>query len=222
MLGSEQSDVVVGVIDVGAPKNIGWAILAGDRKILGADLDAFFETFSDLADGKLAALGFEAPLFIPTARPAAKLTAQRRGENGRPWSAGAGATVTTIGLAVVTHVLAELRPRLPGTCASLDWHSWSDGFDLLIFEAFVSGDNHAGPGDHALDALSAATAFRNNLGNLDQANAVSEAQVLSLAGACMARTGWAENDLGVLAQSCLVIRPGTAPTMNQYPKGTPT
>jgi hypothetical protein len=220
-LGSEQSDIVVGVIDVGAPKNIGWAILAGDVEVLGTDLDAFVEAFSGLANGKLAALGFEAPLFIPIARPAAKLTAQRRGDNGRPWSAGAGATVTTIGLAVVAHVLAELRTRLPGTCAALDWHSWPDGVDLLLFEAFVSGDNHAGPGDHALDALSAATAFRANLGDLDAANAVSETAVLSLIGACMARTGWVETGFDVLAQPCLVIRPGVAPTWNQPLKGTP-
>ncbi len=207
MLGSEQSDVVVGVIDVGAPKNIGWAVLADGAEELGTDLGAFVETFSGLARGKPAALGFEAPLFIPIARPAAKLTAQRNGDNGRPWSAGAGATVTTIGLAVMAYVLAELRTRLPNERATLDWHAWPDGIDLLVFEAFVSGDNHAGPGDHALDALNAATAFRANLGDLDAANAVSEARVLSLAGACMARTGWVETGYDMLAQPCLVIRP---------------
>lgn len=138
---------------------------------------------------------------------AAKLTTQRNGDNGRPWFAGAGATVTTISLAVVTYVLADLRTWLPATRATLDWNAWPHRDDLLIFEAFVSGTNHAGPGEHDLDALNAARAFRANLGDLDVANAVSEAHVLSLAGACMARTGWVEKGFGVLAQPCLVIRP---------------
>lgn len=192
---------------MGAPKNIGWAILSPLGEETGRNLDEFIPRFVALADSRPSALGFEAPLFVPYNRPTVKLTAQRSGENGRPWSAGAGATVTTIGLAVVSHVLTELRPLLQDTLASLDWTSWPHGNDLLIFEAFVSGSNHAAPGEHELDALNAAKAFQDALPDLDAANAVSEAHVLSLAGACMARTGWAGTDADILSQSCLVIRP---------------
>lgn len=206
-MNTSQSEPVIGVIDVGAPKNIGWAILSPLGEKTGRNLDEFVSRFADLAQGNPSAIGFEAPLFVPYNRPTAKLTAQRSGENGRPWSAGAGATVTTIGLAVVSHVLTELRPLLQDTRATMDWTSWPHDDDLLIFEAFVSGSNHAAPGEHELDALNAAKAFRDALPDLDAANAVSEAHVLSLAGACMARTGWAETDADILSQSCLVIRP---------------
>lgn len=207
MVECELSDVVVGAVDVGGPKNIGWAILSDGSEKTGTDLDAFVGEFAKLALGSPVALGFEAPLFIPIGRLTADLTKQRYGENGRPWSAGAGAAVTTLGLAVVTQVLSQLRTRLPNTRASLEWQRWPYSDDLLIFEAFVSGANHAGPDKHHLDALSAARAFRANLEDLDAANAVTETNVLSLAGACMVRTGWGSPNADLLSQSCLVIRP---------------
>ena len=56
---------MVGAIDVGAPRNIGWAILSDGSEATGQDLDAFIDTFARLANDRPAALGFEAPLFIP-------------------------------------------------------------------------------------------------------------------------------------------------------------
>lgn len=203
----DPNDIVVGVIDVGAPKNIGWAILAEGNVETGSDLDEFIIRFAKCSVGKPSALGFEAPLFIPHGRPLGKLTAQRNGDAGRPWSAGAGATVTTIGLAIVSHVLAGLRERGPQRRATLDWYSWPNGDDLLLFEAFVSGDNHAGPGEHWKDALNAAEGFVAALPNLDAANAVIEPEVFSLIGACLMRTGWAGSKTELLSQACLVIRP---------------
>lgn len=200
-------NVVVGAIDVGAPKNIGWAILSGDDVEHGTDLDKFIVRFAKLSAGKPSALGFEAPLFIPHGRPLQKLTSQRNGDNGKPWSAGAGATVTTIGLAIVSHVLAGLREQGCKQRATLGWQAWPNNDDLLLFEAFVSGANHAGPGEHWKDALNAAQGFMTALPDLNAANAVSEANVFSLIGACMMRTGWAETDSMLLNQPCLVIRP---------------
>lgn len=146
-------------------------------------------------------------MFIPHGRPLEKLTAQRNGDNGKPWSAGAGATVTTIGLAIISHVLTGLREYEPKRRAVLDWNSWPNNDGLLLFEAFISGSNHAGPGEHWKDALNAAEGFALALVDLDAANAVSEANVFSLIGACMMRTGWTETDDGLLSQPCLVIRP---------------
>lgn len=207
-MGSEFQDVVIGVVDVGSPKNIGWAILSSDGDEVGHDLDVFIKRFGELAEKAPAALGFEAPMFVPFGRPLERLTAQRNGEGRRPWSAGAGATVTTIGLVVVCHVLAGLRERLPDRNASLDWRDWlASSHELLLFEAFVSGANHAAPGEHEVDALNAARAFQASLGGLDAANAVCEDQVFSLVGACMARTGWETGNPDLLSQPCLVIRP---------------
>ena len=206
-LSLNREQITIGAIDVGAPHNIGWAILPGGEVEHGTDLDAFIVRFAELSEGKPSALGFEAPMFIPHGRPLNKLTAQRNGDNGRPWSAGAGATVTTIGLAIVSHVLTGLREYGCQRRAVLDWNSWPNNDDLLLFEAFVSGDNHAGPGDHWKDALNAAEGFAAALPNLGAANAISEDEVISLIGACMMRTGWAETGSNLLSEPCLVIRP---------------
>lgn len=203
----DPQDIVVGAIDVGAPKNIGWAILSEGNVEHGGDLDEFIVRFAKASVGKPSALGFEAPMFIPHGRPLQKLTSQRNGDNGKPWSAGAGATVTTIGLAIVSHVLAGLREHGCKQRATLNWQSWPYADDLLLFEAFVSGANHAGSGEHWKDALNATQGFMAALPDLNAANAVSEANVFSLIGACMIRTGWAETGDELLSQTCLVIRP---------------
>lgn len=203
----KREQITIGAIDVGAPHNIGWAILCGDVVAHGSDLDEFVVRFAKLSAGRPSALGFEAPLFIPHGRSMKRLTSQRNGENGRPWSAGAGATVTTIGLAVVSHALAGLREYNPRRRAVLNWNDWPANDDLLLFEAFVSGSNHAGPGEHWKDALNAAEGFARALPDLNAANAISEAHVFSLVGACMIRTGWANAGDNILSQPCLVIRP---------------
>lgn len=114
--------------------------------------------------------------------------------------------MATIGLAVVSYVLEQLQKEMPDRCATLDWRSRPGGNDILLFEAFVSGENHAGPGEHWKDALNAAEGFRLAIDELGAANAIHEECVFSLVGACLMRTGWTA-DTGVLGQSCLVIRP---------------
>ena len=199
------NDIVIGAIDVGAPRNIGWAILDGTHETHGNDLNAFIDAFAERAKGRPSALGFECPLFIPLRTELSKLTSQRVGENGRPWSAGAGATVTTIGLAIVTYTLVQLRKRMDGT-ATLDWKAWPAENSMLLWEAFVSGANHAAPGEHWRDALNAARGFQKALPDLDGCNAVTGTEVLSLVGACALRAGWS-NDASILHDCCLVIRP---------------
>jgi len=68
-LAVDPNDIVVGAVDVGAPKNIGWAVLAEGNVETGSDLDDFVELFAKCSAGKPSALGFEAPLFIPYGRP---------------------------------------------------------------------------------------------------------------------------------------------------------
>ncbi len=200
-------DIVVGAIDVGSPKNIGWAIIDSAGAQAGQDLDEFIELFAKAAENKPSALGFEAPLFIPCRDELSRITAQRSGEKGKPWSAGAGATVTTIGLAVMVYTLRNLRERLGDMSATLDWCEWPRENKLLLFEAFVSGANHAGPDEHWVDALNAARGFFGAMPDLDASNAVAEHNVLSLVGTCLARTGWGEPNFELLSAPCLVIRP---------------
>jgi hypothetical protein len=81
-------------------------------------------------------------MFIPIRADPKRLTAARSGEFGkgvpsRPCSASAGATslVTrnlVTGLAVVSYILAALRPLVPGATAMLDWRLPCTGPSLLM------------------------------------------------------------------------------------------
>lgn len=206
-MGELHNQITIGAIDVGAPKNIGWAIQKDNSSVTGTNLNEFVDHFCEHAKEGPAALGFEAPMFIPLRDELNDITKQRTGENGRPWSAGAGATVTTIGLALMSYTLSGIRERLPNRKATMDWKAWPKTDDLLLFEAFVSGSNHAAPGEHWRDALSATQAFVAALPDLDRVNAVTSVNCLSLIGTCLARTGWMEPSVDLLSQPCLVIRP---------------
>lgn len=203
----EITEIVVGVVDVGAPKNIGWAIKFRGQNETGQNLDKFIDRYRELVMFHPGALGLEAPLFVPVNRQLSKITSQRNGEAGRPWSAGAGATVTTIGLAVMSYVFERLRTDLGNSTFTLGWHDWSPEKSILVFEAFVSGAAHAGRGEHHLDALKAAEMFSSAYPDLSSANAVEETVVLSLAGACLLRAGVNVVEQDVLSAPALVIKP---------------
>jgi hypothetical protein len=205
---STGQEVCVGVIDVGSPKsrNLGWAIRKGEQKSHGDNLDEFIAEFARHCDGCPAALGFEAPLFVPIRDKALELTNARKGEGSRPWSASAGATVLTVALPVVTYTLGQLRTGIEAYEASLDWKGWSAGSNqLLVWEAFVSGSSKGD--DHWHDADIAAGAFQDGLDNLDAINAIEEPNVLSLVGAALIHTGWVEPSLSMLKVSALVVKP---------------
>ena len=72
----------IGVVDVGAPQNIGWAVCSDEGERTGDNLDEFVEVFSHATEHPPALLGFEAPLFIPYGRALQSVTGQRTGENG--------------------------------------------------------------------------------------------------------------------------------------------
>lgn len=203
-------DIAISVIDVGSPKGgkLGWAILAPNAEpVLGKDLDAFIEAMTTLGANWPLAIGFEAPMFIPTPAEALKILSGRRGEGSRPWSAGAGAAVTTAALAVVTYTLAGLRSGLSQAAASTDISALpTRPGDTLFFEAFVTAA--AKGADHADDALIAAREMRALLtGDRPYRSAIDEPEVFSLLGASLLRTGWS-SDPAVLSAPCLVVRPG--------------
>ena len=145
-------------------------------------------------------------MFIPARTEAMKVLTGRSGEGSRPWSAGAGATVTTTALAVVTYMLSGLRRLLPQATASTDWTEVAGPGRALFFEAFVTGV--AKGDDHAHDALLAAEAARELLcGSRAYRSAIDEAEVFNMLGASLLRTGWS-TDLSLLSTPCLVVKPG--------------
>ena len=201
--------IAVGVIDVGSPRSgkLGWAILApNDAPETGGDLDAFIARIGALGRTSPLGIGFEAPLFIPTRAVAMDVLSGRKGEGSRAWSAGAGATVTTTALAVVTYTLARLRSHLPEARAETAWSQPpAEPGQVLFFEAFVTGA--AKGADHAHDAWIAAEAAKDLLeSTATVTSAIDEIEVFSLLGASLLRTGWS-TDLGVLSSPCLVVKP---------------
>ncbi|MCG9915540.1 MAG: hypothetical protein MH112_04155 [Phenylobacterium sp.] len=203
-------EIAIGVVDVGSPKSgkLGWAVLGADGSTtLGKDLDLFVATMADLGQHVPLAVGFEAPLFIPMRDNAMRILTARKGELSRAWSAGAGATVTTAALGVVSYTLAGLRRRLPDAHAVLDHLTPpTRPGDALFFEAFVTS---AGKGtDHADDARLAAVEARGLLcGDAAYRSAIDEPEVFSLLGAALLRTAWS-TDTALLSAPCLVVKPG--------------
>lgn len=122
-----------------------------------------------LDKGLPVALGFEAPLVLPvpfaTPGGSAGLGRARPGEGNRSWSAGAGAGALATGIVQLAWVLDRLvavrHEDLPTvTTAPATWTAGRA--DLLLWEAFVSGEGKPVPaeaGPHAADAAAAAKEF---------------------------------------------------------------
>jgi len=109
--------LVVAVVDVGAPQNIGWwRQVEGDGRG-GTNLDELGLLLAeDLNAGRSVALGFEAPMFIPRPFTADRLSRGRVGEGRWPWSGGPGTSVLASGIQQSTYLLSTLRvnvERLP-------------------------------------------------------------------------------------------------------------
>jgi hypothetical protein len=202
----------VAVVDKGKPnKNLGWSVV-GSSPSEGTDLDEFVsEIAKALSLGPLA-LGFEAPMYLPARNLPDDLTKARVGECvdgiNRPFSAGAGAAVTVTALVVVPYVLASLRNLAPSVRATLDWRDYlrrPDG--LLLFEAFVTNQKKSADTRHVEDArLAAMSLYHDVSSGVLPTSAVAESDCFNLLGAMMLRTGWT-NDLRVLREECLVVRP---------------
>jgi hypothetical protein len=143
------------VIDVGAPHkgNLGWANADG---VTGTDIDQCIEAVNTALSVSPVALGFEAPLYIPVRDDPNFLLKARVFEGNRPWSAGAGPTVMSQGLVIMSYVFKRLidgvnprfdAPRLP--------------MDIQVFEAMVSGAGKPEQTGHEADALAAARYYSN-------------------------------------------------------------
>lgn len=146
-------------------------------------------------------------MFIPTRSEALKVLTCRKCEGSRPWSAGAGASVTTAALGVATYTLEGLRRGLNEATATTDVNALPTGpGDSVFFEAFVTA---AAKGEtHADDALIATReALDLFAGHRTYRSAIDETEVFSLLGASLLRTGWT-TDLAVLSAPCLVVKPG--------------
>ena len=207
----------VAVIDIGSPRqnNIGWPIV-GPHACTGIDLDASVAALARAVRAGPLAIGFEAPMFVPMRDRPNNLTVARGGEGNRAFSAGAGAAVLVTGTVVVPFVLDKLRRAVPDAIVRVNWQGWpqseAGGLQLVLFEAFVSNESKHGGSKtrHVDDACAAAQALYAKFTNGEAIeSSVTVERSFNLLGAMMLRTGWT-NDVSVLAEPCLVIRPTSA------------
>ena len=200
--------------DIGSVQagKFGWAAANADRQDSesGSDIHDFAERIVfHLDSGHPASVGFECPLFVPLREDPNRLTAARRGDGSRAWSAGAGTGALATGLVEVSWILNEVRRELNREVRShLEWGSFVAEGGLFLWEAFVSGgakprvDGNA----HAADAMVAVEAFVDALPDPTSINAIQETDVISLIGMSLLRIGWTHN-LKILGTPCLVIKP---------------
>jgi hypothetical protein len=200
--------------DIGSVKagKFGWAASNADGQELesGSDIRDFANRIvAHLDSERPASVGFECPLFVPLRKDPNRLTAARRGDGSRAWSAGAGTGALATGLVEVGWILDEVRRGLKREVRShLEWGSFIADGGLFLWEAFVSGDAKASAdgNPHAADAMVALEAFVDALPDPTSINAIQETDVISLVGMCLLRTGWTQ-DLKALETPCLVVKP---------------
>jgi len=202
--------LVVAVVDVGAPQNIGWwRQVEGDGRG-GTNLDELGLLLAeDLNAGRSVALGFEAPMFIPRPLTAGRLSRGRVGEGRWPWSGGPGTSVLASGIQQSTYLLSTLRvnvERLPQV-----------GYDLavlagpyprlVVWEAFVSGHakNRLADNPHVDDARSAVAEFVRRWDDEAMSSDIADSRVTSIAGLALLVAGLS-TDVGLLTQPCVVVR----------------
>jgi hypothetical protein len=148
-------------VDVGAPKNIGWADSLGQLGT-GEDIGlALKDLGGRLALGERVAIGFEAPIWTPRRADLLRITGSRLGAETamrRPWSAGAGCGVLGAALALMPwcfSTIVETSGRIRATTLPDTFTAWTSG--LFVWEALVTG---AAKGlSHHADAALAVTAF---------------------------------------------------------------
>lgn len=212
---SSDEPLAVFCADIGSVKSgrFGWAGTDATGATLGKgrDMEGLVDAVVQTLDaGRPCALGFEAPLFVPLRDDPPQLTAARRGEGNRPWSAGAGCGALATGLVQVSWLLRAIRGRVAEKVdAFTDWSSFAEeGRGLFVWEAFVTGAGKpkGARWPHVADAMAGAGAFVAALPDPTSSNVVDESRVFSLLGAAMLRTGW-KDDPAVLSSVCLVLRP---------------
>jgi hypothetical protein len=158
-----------------------------------------------LAEQRPAALGFEAPIFIPVPDDSARLGKARPCDKKAPaWSSGPGGSVMATGIAQMAWLLRTVREAVPGTRVHLGWESFAQAqAGLLVWEAFVTRD--AKGATHEEDARIGVEAFCAQLPSPGDDNANDTEQPLSLAAAAALWAGW-DVPAAMLNSPCVLVR----------------
>ncbi len=193
------------VIDIGSPRqgNLGWWITGPFIEDGGTAPENMIAKLTEAVRAGPVVLGFEAPMYVPTKRDLRATLQQRPGEAGRPWSAGAGASVTAMALALVPAILDRLAANVLGLTAWQDWTRKPEvAGEILVFEAFVTTGVSDG---HAEDAKLAAYAARELLAETTATSALGKEPCLSMLGAALLNARMSD-DIEELRRQCLVVK----------------
>jgi hypothetical protein len=193
------------VVDIGSPRqgNLGWWITGPFIEDGGTGPEDLIANLVEAVKAGPVILGFEAPMYVPAKRDLRAAIQQRPGEAGRPWSAGAGASVTAMALALVPAILDRLSLAVPCVTAWQDWtRRPKNAGEILVFEAFVTTGVSDG---HDQDAKLAAYAARELLGSETIASALGNEPCISMLGAALLHAGLTD-DIDELHRQCLVVK----------------
>ncbi len=207
---------LVFAVDVGSSSNFAWACSDGRY---GEDGESLVQALVDaIKDRRKVSLGFECPLFIPVPTAWSGIGRSRAGEGNRPWSGGAGGSVTAYGLHEVAWVLKSLLGSLTQDAIVVPEitfipEEWSAPQSLLLWEAFISGDDKDLAGGHVGDARFALAAFAEAQagGDWETSRIVTlreGTRSMNLAAFAALWAGWAIND-EQLTETTVVIGRGS-------------
>src|SRR5258708_3104805 len=200
---------IVWVADIGSVRkhNFAWCRDDSTVPITGIDITLFAHGIAnDLSHNHSVAIGFECPLFIPITESPQDLTDGRPGEGNRPWSAGAGSSSLTTGLAECVWIFEKLHTLAQAPLnPTFDWHTFTKGTaNLFIWEAMITSSTKGK--SHPDDAQIAAHTFWQHYPDIDQANTLTAVHPYSLVGAALLRARLSTN-LQLLFEPCIVIAP---------------
>lgn len=197
-------------LDVGSLARLGWWCDRDGTGFGGMEIGGLVDLIvEEISSGRSVALGFESPLFVPAPTSVEDLCRQRRGERGRPWSAGAGTAALAVGFQEATYVLMGVARLLASPpVVDVDFACLQRPEPaLVVWEAFVSGKgkDRTAVDPHIDDARLAVAELRRRLGGLDPSSDVNEPAATSLIGAAILRAGLSA-DLTLLSRPCVVVR----------------
>jgi hypothetical protein len=210
--------MTIACVDVGAPGNVGWAVLEDEQCEHGGDPRELISRLNSALDRGPLALGFECPLYLPRRADPDSLTRCRGGEVGVYWSGGPGGGVLAAGLVQVRWILDELVRLRPATAGTTRWKEFRDGkCDLLLWEAFIASSiklpiapdlsayTHAVGKLHERDAIAGVLVGHEHFREAKPVSDFASELATSLAGMQLLATGLSK-DMSLLNEECLVFR----------------
>ena len=204
----KMKEIIIYCADIGSIKNnnFGWCRGYNSKFDEGTDIIEFSSRISkDLSEGKMVALGFECPLFVPISKNPLFLTAARQGEGDRAWSAGAGCGALSTGLTESVFILNEIKKHsTQKVTPTFNWNYFiNDNANLFIWEAFITKE--AKVTSHSGDAKVTVMSFEKSLPNIEEANSILVDNSYNLVAAAILRVGLSEN-INLLCETCIVIK----------------